>query len=63
MFCSHHHSSYIKWQILIINNKNKIYYQSKQITAKYANIYYGADKLDQMINIVLQILIKWQAIK
>ena len=28
------------------NDNNKIYFQSKQITAKYANIYYGADKLD-----------------
>ena len=28
------------------NNNNKIYFQSKQITAKYTNIYYGADKLD-----------------
>ena len=33
--------------VFIINNK--IYFQSKQITATYANIYYGgADRLDLM---------------
>ena len=30
---------------LFIFYNNKIYHQSKQITAKYANIYYGADQL------------------
>ena len=35
-----------KAYIIIIMINNKTCFQSKKITAKYANLYYEADKLD-----------------